>query len=128
MACRWTFTDTSTATPVVATFEVNPNAGGTPNQKKTVVTQATSAPDGVPLVFEGTDEPSTFEWSGLLTSETQFDMYQTWYEKHHQILLTDDLGRDYWIYITEFSPQRKRSGRFTWKHEYTVKATVLDWA
>lgn len=125
MTRRWTFYD-----PVESNtyqFQVNPNAGGTPAQKKTITTQPTLAPGGKTLCFEGADEPLTFEWSGVLLDESQFNAFRTWYNLRYQIQLTDDLGRQYYIYITGFDFKRERAAHHAFKHTYTAKATLLDW-
>lgn len=122
---RWTIYDPTSLTTTA--FEVNPNEGGTPARKKTLTFQSTSAPGGKTLVFEGRDEPESFEFSGTLLYQSQWTQFNTWFDLRHQVLLTDDLGRQFWIYITEFSATRKRAVSHPWKHEYKVTATVVDW-
>lgn len=125
-SCRWTFYDPKTLVTYV--FAVNPNAGGSPVRKKNVQTQATTAPRGITLYFEGADEPLSFEWSGTINDQAHLQAYKDWFDKRHQILLTDDLGRQFYIYITSFDPKRVRSYQHRWKHTYTAKATALDWS
>lgn len=127
MVVRWTFTDASLATPETYTFEVNPVEGGTPTRKKTITYQNTAAPDGKTLIFEGRDEVQQFRFTGVLLTQTHYEAFLEWYEKRHQILVTDDLGREFWIYITSFEATRQRAVHYPWKHSYTVEATVLDW-
>jgi len=123
---RWTFEDP--ATLETYEYEVNPAAGGTPEYKKSIEYQNTLAPGGRTLIFEGRDEPLTLEWSGTILSEEQHTTFVDWWDKRHQIYLTDDLDRQYTIYITEYSPKRVRNASNQWKHEYTIRATILDWS
>lgn len=121
---RWTFYDPNTT--VTNTYSVNPNAGGTPELKKQTTSQRTTAGAKV-IYFEGNTVPHTLQWSGTLLDEDQLDMFQEWFDKRHQILLTDDLGREYYIYITSFQIQRERARQHLWKHSYTMSASILDW-
>lgn len=122
---RWTFYDP--LIPVTYTFEISPNDGGTPSRKKGITYQNTAAPDGKTLIFQGRDDAMTMSFSGTLLSEAQLDAFNTWYDKQHQIRVTDDLSRQFWIFITEFDPKRAFSVSHPWKHTYQVTATILDW-
>lgn len=125
MVVRWKFDDPITLETWI--WEVNPNEGGTPTYKKQMTYTQTTAPDGKTLVFEGADEPQTLTFSGTLLSQSQLDTLVTWYKKRHQIKLTDDLGREFWIYITGFAPKRIRNASQPWKHTYEINATIVDW-
>lgn len=121
---RWVFTDPSNGESYM--FDVNPNAGGTPQSKRNMTTQKTTA-GGKIIYFEGSLEPQTFEWSGVLLDEVQYQAYADWYNKKHQIYVTDDLERTYSIYIISFEPKRERARQHLFKHSYTAKAVLLDW-
>lgn len=113
--------------PITYLLPVNPNDGGSPSFKKTVTYQSTSAPDGKTLVFEGRDEVQTLEFSGVILTEDQYYAFIDWWRKRHQIHITDDLGRQFWAYITSFEPKRVRAQSHPWKHTYSASATVVDW-
>ena len=119
---RWTFTDTATSDTY--TFEVNPNTGGSPTYPKQFNYQATAAPDGKTLIFEGRDQPQKIEFSGTLTEQSQYDAFATWWKKRSQIELVDDLGRTFTIIIENFTPTRKRNAIKPWMHDYKVSATL----
>lgn len=122
---RWTFYDPINLTTY--TFEVNPDEGGSPTMAKTVTYQNTAAPDGKTLVFEGRDQPPMIRFSGKILTEDQYDAMMEWFSKRHQIEMTDDLERSYWVYITSFNPTRIRARSHPWKHSYEVEATIVDW-
>lgn len=109
------------------TFEINPDAGGTPGYVKHVTSTSTTAPNGKTLLFEGSREAQVLDWSGTILYETQFNAFVEWWTKEHQIRLTDDLGRVFYIIITDFVPKRIRNAQRPWKHSYTAKATIIDW-
>lgn len=123
---RWTFYD-----PVdveTYTFDINPNTGGSPIYKKTLQYVKTSAPNGKTVIFEGQDDPQTLEWSGVILNQEHYDKYVEWWQKRRQIRVTDDLNRSYWVYLTEFTPERVRAYSRPWKHSFKVSAVILDWA
>lgn len=121
---RWIFTDQ--ATNDTWTFEINPNTDGSPQLKKQVSFQSTAASDGTLILFEGRDQPTTMSFGGTILTQTQYNQLIRWFGKRHQVLLTDDLGRQTTIYITGFLPKRKYSRAYPWRHEYTVDALVIN--
>lgn len=122
---RWKFYDGSTAEE--HTFEINPNAGGSLEYEKNLIEQNTCAPGGRTLIFEGADNPPKLEFSGPILTESQHVAFLYWWNKRRQIRITDDLGREYWVYITSYKPVRKRSYLYPWRHDYTMTCTVLSW-
>lgn len=122
---KWAFYDGYSLQDYI--FEINPSEGGSPQFTKNIAQQSTAAPDGKTLLFEGRDSPQTIEFSGTLLTEDQYNAFVTWYQKRRQIRITDDLGREFWVYITSFAPRRERAIHYPWKHSYTVSATILDW-
>lgn len=125
MVVKWTFYDP--VIPETYVFAVNPSEGGTPTYQKTIQFQNTSGPDGKVLIFEGRDEPKTLQFTGTILEESQYVALLGWFEKRRQILVTDDLGRQTWVYIRSFEATRQRAIHYPWKHTYTVSAVVLDW-
>lgn len=119
---RWMFTDTSTSTSY--TLEVNPDAGGSPTHQKHFGFESTAAPDGKTLIFEGRDQPQKLEFSGTLLSEAHYTALATWFSKRSQIIITDDLGRQFTVIIESFTPTRVRSALYPWKHTYKITATL----
>lgn len=125
MVLRWSIFDPTNNSTTA--FEVNPAEGGTPAYKKTITYQKTSAPNGRTIVFEGRDEPLTIKFSGTILYESQYTQFLDWFNTRHQVKLTDDLGREFWIYFTSFDATRKRAVSHPFKHTYNVEATVIDW-
>lgn len=121
---RWTILDPATA--VTQTFLVNPNAGGSLPRKRTFTYQNTAAPGGRTLVFEGRRDAQTFEVSGTLRSQAEYEFLDGLVSIANQVLLTDDLGRTFWVVFSEFTPVRARAATAPWKHTYNLKAIVVD--
>lgn len=125
MVVRWNFLDTTTSTTYE--FAINPSNGGNPVYKKNIAQQNTVAPGGKTLLFEGADSPQELSWDGTVLTQAQHEMFITWFQKRHQVQLTDDLGRSFMIYITEYTPTRQRSIHYPYKFSYNMKAIVVDW-
>lgn len=123
---KWKFTDPVDMSEY--TFDINPNQGGSPTWKKSIEYQKTAAPDGKVLMFEGQDDPQELTFSGVILEQAQYDAMILWFTKRHAILMTDDLGREFPIYITGFNPTRERAVHYPWKHSYEVNYTILDWS
>lgn len=123
-AWRWTLHDPTV--PETVTLPLNPNTAQTPGIKKTVTRRATTAPGGRLIRFEGLDEPQGFKWDGVLLTEEHLNLLYEWADKRHQVLHADDLGRQWWIYITSLEFTRKTKHGSRWYHEYSLEADVLD--
>jgi hypothetical protein len=122
---RWTFYDI--VDDVTYVFEINPSDGGTPAYKKHVTYTNTTAPNGKTLMFEGSREAQVLEWTGTILEQTHLEALAAWWSRSHQLRLTDDLGRTFYIVITDFEPKRIRNAQRPWKHTYTMRATVVNW-
>ena len=125
MRVAWTFYD-----PVedeTYSFAINPKSGGSPSRPKNMTYQSTAAPNGRVVAFEGAEPKVSISFSGTLLTEAQYTALNTWRDKKNQILLTDDLGREFWIYIEGLNLTRELSRNYPWRHEFSVDAFVLDW-
>jgi len=112
-------------TLVTVSLDINPNDGGTPGLSKSVNSEATIAPDGIPIFYQGSDAPQTMEFSGFVYEEDQLDVLTEWAAKNRIILITDDLDRAYRVMITSFTPKRIRRSRKPFYHSYTISAIVM---
>lgn len=123
-AWRWVLYDP--IVPESYELHINPNEGGTPPRTKAITSRSTASPQGKTIVFEGMDEPRTFEVSGVIRDQAHLEELDRWANKRHQIRLTDDLGRQFWIYITNFVPRRQRRATVPWYHTYTLSYIEVD--
>lgn len=123
MVVRWVFTDPSDSS--TWTFEVNPSDENFPGYEKRFVYQHTTAPDGIVLTFEGAAQVRKGSFSGVLTTESEFNTFYSWWDKRNQIQITDDLGRTQTVIIESFKPKRKRSHHHPWMHTYEISYSVV---
>lgn len=122
---RWNLTDPTDASSY--DFDMNPNAGGSPQLQKNLIFTKTTGPSGAAVIMEGREEVKRMSVSGVLKEQSHYEALETWYNKKTQIQLTDDLNRVFMIYIIGFTPQRQRSALYPWKHSYTLDYVILDW-
>lgn len=121
MVQRWTFHE-----PVddeTYTVQINPNEGGTPAWVKTLHEQTTLG--GRSVISEGPPEPQRIDASGVILDRDHLEGLVNLWRKRRQVLLTDDLGRQWWVYVTSLQPTRRRSRR-AWRHDYQISCVVLD--
>ena len=125
MVTRWVFYDPVTLDSY--TVPINPNDDGTPGLSKNMRYLNTAGPDGSVLAFEGRDNPKETQVKGIILDEAHLDALEEWSNKRYQVQITDDLGRVYQIYITDFAPRRVRARSHPYKHEYTLSFVIVDW-
>lgn len=133
---KWELFDFVTDTTVE--LEINPESADIGGIERSLSEVGSTAPDGQRILFEGKRAPRTMSFSGVGVSQEHYEMLDQWAEKNYQIRLTDDLDRVFWIYITGFSPTRRKTSAGGlagesittnhWIFDYTLEATVLDWS
>lgn len=121
---RWVLTDATNSSSYQ--LHVNPNAGGTPSLTKSITYEASAAPDGATLAFEGRDSPRKIEVSGVILEQAHLEALELWAAKRHPVTLTDDLARVFDVYIESFEPTRVRKGNNPWYHTYSLKMLVVS--
>lgn len=113
---RWHLYDPTTGQDYE--LEINPNAGGSFGRERKLTIESTAAGDGKPIIFEGTPDPRGTSISGVILTQTHFEALDSWSRRHHQIRLTDDLGRVFWVIFRSWKPKRVRSAVYPWKHTF----------
>src|SRR4051794_22423958 len=125
MAFRFTIYDPTTDT--TSTFPINPVEGALPSYERKVSSAATAAPDGQNLIFEGEPDPQTLPFTGSLLYEEHHTFWRELLTVKHQVLLTDDLGNQWWVIFTKFAPKRKNRHSHPWAATFDAEAMILDW-
>lgn len=122
----WRFEDLIEGT--IALMPINPNEGASPSYQKQLTKTTTTAPgaDGRPIIFEGADQVSQFDFSGVLLTQDHYEFVLNAWRKRHPVRLTDDLGRQFMIYVESFQPKRVLSRTYPWKHNYQATAVIVD--
>lgn len=120
---KWQLVDPVTAEAYA--FQINPNTGGSLSRQKNVTSYATTADDSQIVLYEGSDTPQQVSVSGTLLSQAQYSSMIYWYSKRRQVLLIDDLGRNIWVYFTQWTPTRKWTVQSPWRHDWSAQFFVI---
>ncbi len=122
----WRFEDATEGT--VLFMPINPNDGASPHYQKSLTKETTTAPGGTgqTLIFEGSDQAIDFAFSGALLTQEHYEFILNAWKKRHLLKLTDDLGREFVIYIESFNPKRVRSATYPWRHTYDANAVIVQ--
>jgi hypothetical protein len=124
---RWRIFDPDTDTTWV--FPMNPKSGALPARQRNIAQQAVSAVDSKQvLLFEGSENARTISWDGMILTEQFYLDILKWFDTHHQVRLTDDLGQTWWVYLTKFNPKRVNKHSHPWAMTYDVECLIIDWA
>lgn len=121
----WTLTDSSTGSPVVYSFEINPNDFTPPGRTANFKEEQVTAPNGNTILFQGRDSVKTGTMSGAVLTQQQYSDIQTWGNKWVPLTLTDDLGNSWDIVIRSLKWKRLKRANNPYRHDYTIEFTVL---
>jgi len=122
---KWKLTDNSTGSPVEYTFAINPNAFTPPGRSANLKVELTTAPNGQSIVFQGFDKNQKLSFSGLVTSQTDYNNLITWSSKRYVLTLTDDQGQTWDVLLTKWDWVRKKSALNQWRFDYSAEALVM---
>ncbi len=120
---RWKFYDPKVGETYV--FEINPDTGGSPTYGKRVVKQSTLGPGRSTLIVEGAPPATNIDFSGVTLSKTQLDAFVNWFNRRRAVQLTDDLGRQWMVYIKSVEAERKRNVTEQYEHHYKISTVVV---
>lgn len=118
----WIFEDPTEGTTQF--MQINPNEGASPTYQKNLSKKSTTA--GRTLLQEGQDAAKQFDFSGVILTQAQYEFLYTAWDKRHLVRVTDDLGRQFTIYFESFSPTRKLSRTYPWRHDYQATTVIVD--
>lgn len=119
----WVFDDVHAS--LTYELEINPQNATMPGIMKTLT--ATPTARGRPILSQGRNKPQQMQLSGTILTQEQLETVRSWCEKEKQIRITDDLARQFWVYLSNFDPRRVRSVEYPWRHEFTLTCTVVSW-
>lgn len=119
---KWTLTDAIVGDSY--TFSANPNSDEE-DYEKNLQFEAVVVPGALPLLYEGQDNPTSITLSGTFLSQTQHQTFVSWFNRRHQVLLTDDRGYGRYIYIYRYQATRKPSNLYKWRYDWTMTAYLI---
>lgn len=127
---KWKFEDPGDPNPLtrIYEFEVSPNSMNSPFPTRNVTTMGTTAVDGQVLMWEGMRSPAQLTFGGTILTPEQYEAMRSWvYDRPGRIFLWDHYGRRMVVVLQTFKPEPRRfTGRYYWRHDYTVDCLVIS--
>jgi hypothetical protein len=130
----WVLTDPITSETY--SFPVNPYAdGGSFNINKTIAWSSASglhqnSADNTEIssiVHANGVEVERFSFTGKTYSLTDYDDLRSWVNKDYEVMLTDDLGREFMVLFERIQTERIRgSGARSERLSYTLTGFITD--
>ncbi len=134
MTVKWTFTDEVEGTTSV--FTLNPESASI--DRGGLQSSQISTTNGRRIIQKGRRNPDAMVINGTTFQEDEFVAFAQIASKMYQVKLTDDLGREFWVFITGYSPERQPTrfgsyagasgSRLDWRMRYSINMTMLDWS
>lgn len=126
MSVKWTFEDVwqTGPEPYTYTWEINPNAGGSPSIDKNMTILQNTGPNRMNLVQEGQSTVPMVEFSGVILTQSHMEALELWYDRRVLLKMTDDLGRDFYGVFSKFTPKREYHASNPWYHSYDASFHV----
>ena len=117
---RWSIDDPE----IGFVFEVNPNSGGSFNSGRNLT--KSNSTTGNPIVFFGRELVRVTEISGVIRTQEQYDNMLAWSKVARQVLLTDDLGREFWVYLQKLEMKPEPRATVPWRHTYSASLVEVS--
>lgn len=118
MVVRWTIGG--------ITFPLNPTSGALPAIKKNITATGTTANwDGQNVLWAGSPDPQTIQFSGTIISPDHYELFKSWAEEYVVKEMTDDLGNSWTVLMIEFDPKRKNRHSHPWAMDYDATVQIV---
>lgn len=129
MVTKWVFSDYKNQglSPYTYTFEINPNEGGSPTIQKNMTVLSNVGPNRGAILQEGNATPAELNFSGVILTQTQYELMEYWFDKRLALEITDDLTRKFRGIFSRWEPQRIRRAFNPWYHTYNAGFTVAGY-
>lgn len=121
---QWTLTDNSTGSPVVLTFDINPNTFNPPGRSARIQADLTTAPNGQTLLFQGRDNTREAVFSGAVLTQSFYNKLDAEKDKNYPLVLTDDQGNSWDILFRTWRWTRLHRTN-NWRYDYTATVIVI---
>lgn len=117
---HWQFIDNTIGDPHSYTMPKNPSKWTNPWKPQSLTHAATVAPDGQLLAWQAGDRAWTFQFSGVLTTQQEYEALQFWCDLRRRFWLIDHRDVARYVTFTHFDAQARIVPGNPWVHDYTV--------
>lgn len=121
----WIFTPVDVDSYSVVELEINPVTASSPLQEKSIEFSAKAGPFGESVIRDGGNLPATAQCAGTVLTQGQFENVEYLIQADTDWVLTDDLGRNFQIYITGIDMKRTFSSTLPYRHDFTIDYVVV---
>lgn len=119
---RWRLIDTATVNNVGGwEFLKNPSRWTNPNFPNFLEHDVTTAPDGNVLAWEGAQRSWTFEFSGYLDTQEEYEALEFWSGLRRRFWLIDHRDKARFVTFDHFDARARIVPGKPWAHDYTIK-------
>lgn len=129
---RWVLQDLMPGGLGSYVMPINPTTMSTPHAEKALTAMHTTAITGVHYIFEGSDAPLEWEFSGYFPDRAMHDQLLAYVGLTRRFYLLDHRGRAWKVAFTNLDVRHRRrrpnpDGTWNdWTADYTVNAVVYD--
>lgn len=105
-------------------FTYNPDRMTSPWALRSYVNEATTSPDGQPIIWESFTRAVDWEFSGYIDSETDIAAIQAYVDLNRRFYLIDHRQRTWVVAFKGWDLQPKRVWQTPYAHTYTIRALI----
>lgn len=118
---RWRLADLTVGKERVYVFERNPARWTNPNRPNYLEHDVTTAPDGNILAWQGASRSWTFEFSGYLDTQAEYEELEFWSNLRRRFWLIDHRDRVHYVTFDHFDAKARIVPNKPWAHDYTIR-------
>lgn len=117
----WQLVDTTVGGDTYV-FARNPARWTNPLKPHSIEYDVTTAPDGNVLAWEAGERPWTFEFSGYIDTQAEYEALAFWAGLRRRFWLVDHRHRLHYVTFEHFDAQARVVPNKPWAHDYTMRA------
>lgn len=118
---HWRFVDTTVGSTYEYTMTRNPQKWTNPSKPLFLEHDVTTAPDGNILAWQGADRSWTFEFSGYIDTQAEYEALEFWAGLRRRFWLIDHRNRARYVTFEQFDARPRIVPNKPWAHDYTMR-------
>lgn len=123
---KWVIQDPAPGGLGSYTFPINPTRMAAPHAPRFVELEQTTAPDGIPHIWEGARRAHSWSFEGYLETQAFYEKLQQFTAVMRRLYLIDHRNRAWVVSFEAFEPTAKKNGSNFWTHTYTIQALIYS--
>jgi hypothetical protein len=117
----WRLVDLTPTAPRTYQLTRNPSRWTNPERPSFLEHEVTTAPDGNVLAWQGPDRSWTFEFSGYLDTQAEYEELEFWAGLRRRFWLIDHRERARFVTFEHFDARARIVPNVPWAHDYTIR-------